>query len=128
MWSAAVAQWPHHPKVKGLSPASTNAGNGICSRRHDFQHKDIQNNDTQQGLFVTLSITKICNHSHYAECRISFTIMLNVIMLSVIMLNVIMMSVIMMSVIMLSVIMLSVVGLIVVMKNVVAPIVTPLEV
>ncbi len=60
------------------------------------------------GLFVTVSITRICNDCHYAECRVSFIFMLNDIMLSVIML--------------------SVVGLIVVMKNVVAPIVTPLEV
>ncbi len=42
----------------------------------------------------------MCN---YAECRILFTIMLNVIMLSVIMLSVIMLSVIMLSVAMLNV-------------------------
>ncbi len=69
------------------------------------------------GLFVTVSITRICNHSHYAECRVSFIFMLND-----------MLSVIMLSVIMLSVIMLSVVGLSVVVKNVVAPIITPLGV
>jgi hypothetical protein len=52
----------------------------------------------------------LCYHVefHYAECRILFTIMLNVVMLSVVMLSVVMLSVIMLSVIILSVVMLSV--------------------
>ncbi len=42
--SAMVKPLLHHPKVKGLSPASADAGNGTCSRRHDFQHNDTQHN------------------------------------------------------------------------------------
>jgi hypothetical protein len=50
---------------------------------------------------MALSITMLC---HYAECRILFIIMQNVIMLSVTMLNIVMLSVIMLSVVMLSVV------------------------
>ncbi len=46
-------------------------------------------------------------HCHYAECRILFNVMLNVIMLSVIMLIAFMLSVVKLSVVMLSVFMLS---------------------
>jgi hypothetical protein len=45
----------------------------------------------------------------YTECRILFTFMLNVIMLSVIMLNVVMLSVVMLNVVMLRVVMLNVI-------------------
>ncbi len=50
--SAMVKPLTHHPKVEGSSPASAVALTGTCSRRHDFQHKDIQNNDTQHNGFV----------------------------------------------------------------------------
>jgi hypothetical protein len=43
---------------------------------------------------------------HYAECRILFIVMLNVVMLSAVMLNVVMVSAVMLNVVRLSVIML----------------------
>ncbi len=45
---------------------------------------------------MTLSIITLC---HYAECRVLFITMLNVIMLSVVMLNVVMLSVVMLNVV-----------------------------
>ncbi len=50
-------------------------------------------------FFVILSMTTICNEFHsaqcrYAECRVSFIVMLNAIILSVVMLNVVMPSVV----------------------------------
>ncbi len=56
---------------------------------------------------TTLSIKMLC---HYAECRVLFTIMLNVIMLSAVMLSVVMLIVVMLSVVMLNAFMLSVVA------------------
>jgi hypothetical protein len=63
---------------------------------------------------MTLSITI---PFHYAKCRVLFTIMLNVIMLSVAMMNVIMLSVAMLNVIMLSVAMLNAIMLSVMAPN-----------
>jgi len=61
----------------------------------------------KMGLYVTLSLKMLC---HYAECRVLFIVMLNVIMLTVVILIVIMLNVIMLSVVMLNVILLSVVA------------------
>jgi hypothetical protein len=36
------------------------------------------------GLFVTLSITTICNEGYFAECRVLFICMLSVVMLNVV--------------------------------------------
>ncbi len=47
---------------------------------------------------------------HYAECRILFTVMLNVVMLNVVMLNVVMLSVIILNVVMLIAILVNVVA------------------
>jgi hypothetical protein len=55
-------------------------------------------------LFVTVSIITICNECHYAECRVSFIVMLSAIMMSVVMLSAIMMSVVMVNLIMLNVV------------------------
>ena len=57
--------------------------------------------------------------SYYAECRILYTIMLNVILLSIIMLNVVLLSVIMLNVVLLNVIMLNVILMNVIMLNVI---------
>jgi hypothetical protein len=72
---------------------------------------------------MTLSISILCHYSEsrYAECHVSFNVVLNVIMLSVVMPSVVMLKVIMLSFIMLSVVRLSVIMLSVVMLNVVAP-------
>jgi hypothetical protein len=45
---------------------------------------------------MALSITMLCYYAkyHYTECRILFTIMLNVLLLSVVRLNVVMLSVV----------------------------------
>ncbi len=45
---------------------------------------------------MTLSISILCNHSesYYAECHVSFNVVLNVIMLIVIMLSVVMLNVV----------------------------------
>jgi len=57
------------------------------TQHNDTQHNGAQHNDIQhKGLIfdtqhVTLSITTLC---HYTECRILFTIMLNVVMLIVV--------------------------------------------
>jgi hypothetical protein len=69
------------------------------------------------GLYVALSLKMLC---HYAECRVLFIVMLNVIMLTVVILIVIMLNVIMLSVIILIVILLSVVMLNVILLSVVA--------
>jgi hypothetical protein len=91
---------------------------GLLSRglygRPDSQDNDIQLNDTQhKGLFVTLSVKPLCFNAecHYTECRVLFTVMLNVIMLSVILLNVVRLSVILLNVIRLSVVMIIVAAL-----------------
>jgi hypothetical protein len=54
---------------------------------------------------MTLSITMLCTYAvyHYAERRILFIIMMNVIMLSVVMPNVVILSAIVLRVVMLSV-------------------------
>ncbi len=56
-------------------------------RRHDTQHNDTQH----KGLFATFSITtfsimtiSITMLCHYAECRILFNIMLDIVMLGVV--------------------------------------------
>ncbi len=63
-----------------------------------------------KGLFVTLiNVTQLNYNLHYAECRILFIVLLNVIMLScryAVMLYVVMLSIIMLNVIMPCVIML----------------------
>ncbi len=66
-----------------------------------------------------MALVTECRHAEchtYAECRITFINMLNVIMLNVIMLNVVMLNVMVLNVVMLNVIMLNVV-----MLHVVAP-------
>ncbi len=59
---------------------------------------------------MTISITMLCHYvkRQYAECYVSFMIMVNVIMLNVVMLNVVMLNVIILNVILLNVVMLSV--------------------
>jgi hypothetical protein len=77
----------------------------VKSGRHDIQHNETQHNDTQHNnieynetqhkeLFATLSIKTLGIDRHYAECCVSFIVMLNAIMLSVVMLNVAMLSVV----------------------------------
>ncbi len=70
---------------------------------------------------MTFSIETLCIECHYAECRVSFVVMLNGIMPSVVMLSVVLLNVVMLNVIMLSVILLNVIMLSVVMLNVMAP-------
>ncbi len=72
---------------------------------------------------MTVSITMLSHNSecHYAECRILFNIMLNVVMLSVILLNIDMLSVFMLNIDMLSVVMLNIDMLSVVMLSVMTP-------
>ncbi len=43
---------------------------------------------------MKLSITTLCIERHYAECHVSFIVMLNVVMLSVAVLNVVMLNVV----------------------------------
>ncbi len=51
------------------------------------------------SLFSTLGRTTLCIEWHYAECCVSFIVMLNFVMLSVVMLSVIMLSVVMLNVV-----------------------------
>ncbi len=77
-------------------------------------------NDTTK---MTLNLTILCHYDErrYADHRILFIAMLNVIMQSVIMLNVMMLSVIILNVIILNVIFVGVIMLNAIMMSVVAP-------
>ncbi len=91
----------------------------IAIIKHDTQHKDFQQNETQYNINKTrhsaLAMLNVNLRVAYAERYV----MLNVVMLSVVMLSVVMLSVVMLSVVMLSVVMLCVVMLSVIIPNVV---------
>ncbi len=57
-----------------------------------------------EGLLGTLYMKTFCIESRYAECRVFFIIILNVIMLSIVILNVLMLSVVILSVVVLKVV------------------------
>jgi hypothetical protein len=75
----------------------------VTSGCHDTQHDGIQHNDTQHkglDLCVSMSITYTQHYNAlhnveclYAECKVLFSVMLDVFMMSLVMLNAIMLSV-----------------------------------
>jgi hypothetical protein len=81
---AVVEQSTHDPKAEG-------------SRRHDTQHTNIQQNDTEHKGPNSATQHKrrtAKQHCYFAECHVLFIDMMNVVMLNVIMLSVFMMNVV----------------------------------
>ncbi len=101
------------PKIVSIIQGGTSRGQ--LWRRHDTRHNDIQHNDTQQEQLISdiehnvteqeqlisdikhndtqqeelISDIQYNDTVHFAECRILFTLMLNVTKISVVMLNVV---------------------------------------